>query len=263
MGTSRLSSSPTTVANSAQTQPIQSPFQVSNVPGVLTAQLNTPDGILYLWFYTPRFVFSGKIAALGALVKLSQNHGYLIYQHEDPILSKKGITIKEGSGSGKFEITKIDDELPDLRTQRIYVQVHHNPPQRLMIEHLLDYLSESSLGRNNLELKKNVTIDFFDSDADWGVRDNAGFIVTDKLQLHQISVDSDELLKVLKPSKGMFSFRFFKFRPFLCIINPCLNTGFIIDYIFPQFQRILFLSIFSAFRSMKRKVSSRIKDCPW
>ena len=149
-----------------------------------------------------RNLLLGKIAALGALVKLSQNHGYFIYQHEDPVLSKKGIMIKEGSESGKFEITKIDDELPDLRAQRIYVQVHHNPPQRLMIEHLLDYLSESSLGRNNLELKKNVTIDFFDSDADWGVRDNAGFIVTDKLQLHQISVDSDELLKVLKPSKG-------------------------------------------------------------
>ncbi|KAE9554805.1 hypothetical protein FO519_002002 [Halicephalobus sp. NKZ332] len=186
MGTSRLSSSPTTVASSAQTQPVQSPFQVNSLPGAITAQVNTPDG---------------KVAALGAIIKFSQNNGYFIYQHEDPVLSKKSITLKQESDDGKFQIASIDDQLPDLRAQRIYIQVHHNPPQRLIIEHLLDHLAESSLGRNNLELKKNVTIDVFDSDADAELRDNAGFIVTDRLQLHQISVDSDELLKVLKPSK--------------------------------------------------------------
>uniref|UniRef100_A0AC34PWM3 YitH acetyltransferase (GNAT) domain-containing protein n=1 Tax=Panagrolaimus sp. JU765 TaxID=591449 RepID=A0AC34PWM3_9BILA len=186
MGTSRMS--PTIIASSAQAQPVQSPFQINNLPGAVTAQVNTHDG---------------KLAAIAAIIRFSQNHGYFIYQHEDPMLSKKAITMTQSCDNGKFLIQEIDDNLPDLRMQRIYIQVHHVPPQRLMVEHLLDHLAENTLGRKNLELKKNVTIDVFDSDADWGLRDNAGFIVTDRLQLHQISVDSDELFKVLKQSKDI------------------------------------------------------------
>ena len=36
------------------------------------------------------------------------------------------------------------------------------------------------LGNTNLELRKNVTIDLFDSDSDAFIRDNAGFIITDR-----------------------------------------------------------------------------------
>ena len=68
----------------------------------------------------------------------------------------------------------------------MYIQVHWNPAERLVIEHLLDNLAENTLGRKNLELKKNITIDLFDSDGDSFLRDNAGFIVTDRLQLHQV-----------------------------------------------------------------------------
>ena len=129
--------------------------------------------------------------------------------------------------NGKFKIDSVEDHLPDLRLQRVYVQVHHNAPQRLIVEHLVDHLAETTLGRTNLELKKNVTIDIFDSDADWGLRDNAGFIVTDRLQLHQISLDSDELLKVLKPSKGILLTR---------------------NYFLPYFLGCCFFSFFSGQR---------------
>lgn len=88
----------------------------------------------------------------------------------------------------------------------MYVQVHHNPAERLVLEHLVDNLTETSLGRTNLELKKNVTIDMFDSDSDAFLRDSAGFIVADKLQLHQITVGAKDLLQILQPDRGKSSY---------------------------------------------------------
>jgi hypothetical protein len=61
----------------------------------------------------------------------------------------------------------------------MYIQVHYNPEERLPIEHLVDLLTEKTLGNSNLELRKNVTIDLFDSDGDKFIRDNVGFCVTD------------------------------------------------------------------------------------
>jgi hypothetical protein len=79
----------------------------------------------------------------------------------------------------------------------MYVQVHWNPEERLVIEHLLDNLAEATLGRRTLELKKNITIDIFDSDSDAFLRDCAGFFVSDRLQLHQITVDAAQMQKYL------------------------------------------------------------------
>lgn len=47
MGTSRMS--PTIIASSAQAQPVQSPFQINNLPGAVTAQVNTHDGRLLIF----------------------------------------------------------------------------------------------------------------------------------------------------------------------------------------------------------------------
>lgn len=84
----------------------------------------------------------------------------------------------------------------------MYIQVHYNPDERLVVEHLIDNLAETTLGRTNLELKKNVTIDVFDSDGSQFLRDNAGFIVTDRLQFHQITVDAQQMLRLLSPELG-------------------------------------------------------------
>lgn len=82
------------------------------------------------------------------------------------------------------------------------MQVFHNHPERLILEHLIDNLAESMLGVTNLELKKNITIDVFDSDSDTHLRDSAGFIVTDRLQFEQVTVASKELLAVLESDPG-------------------------------------------------------------
>lgn len=84
----------------------------------------------------------------------------------------------------------------------MYIQVHHNPTERLVIEHLIDNLAEATLGRQNLELKKNVTIDLFDSDSDAYLRDRAGFFVTDRQQFRQLRVQASEALPLLKKDEG-------------------------------------------------------------
>lgn len=84
----------------------------------------------------------------------------------------------------------------------MYIQVHFNPDERLVLEHLVDKLAEETLGRNNLELKRNLTIDVFDSDRNAFLRDNAGFFVADRMRLHQITVSTKEALGALRASKG-------------------------------------------------------------
>lgn len=103
-----------------------------------------------------------------------------------------------------LRIDKIQDSLPSRSHLPMYIQVHHNAPERLILEHLIDNLAETTLGRQNLELKKNVTIDLFDADTDDYLRDRAGFFVTDRQQFHQLTVQASEALKVLGVDKSEF-----------------------------------------------------------
>jgi len=98
-----------------------------------------------------------------------------------------------------LRIGTMKNGLPDRSTLPMYVQVHWNSDERLVLEHLVENLAETTLGRRNLELKKNLTIDMFDSDGDTYIRDNAGFIVADRLRFQQITVNSQQLASVLKP----------------------------------------------------------------
>jgi len=54
-----------------------------------------------------------------------------------------------------------------------------------------------------LELKKNVTIDLFDSDGDSFLRDRAGFFVADRQQFRQLVVQTNEALPVLKADSNI------------------------------------------------------------
>lgn len=108
----------------------------------------------------------------------------------------------------------------------MYIQVHYNPKERLVVEHLIDNLAETTLGHTNLELKKNITIDMFDSDGDQFLRDNAGFIVADRLKFHQVTVDAQQMLRLMNPNSSKIFFLLnkifiFKIKQFflLFIIN--------------------------------------------
>lgn len=170
--------------------PAQSPLPIQQIPRTTLAKIEDKQG---------------KLAAIGALVRYSTNQAYFILQHVDSALSKKAVTIytPDEVTPLNFRIDSIEDALPDRTFMPMYIQVHHNPDHRLVIEHLIDNLAENTLGRQNLELKKNITIDVFDSDGDEYLRDYAGFMVTDRLQLHQITVDAQQMLRVLQPASDV------------------------------------------------------------
>lgn len=106
----------------------------------------------------------------------------------------------------------------------MYIQVHYNPEERLVLEHLVDQLAESTLGRYNLELRKNLTIDVFDSDRDQFLRDNAGFIVADRMRFQQITFQAKEALAALKPSNGPIHWDFYSYIYFFIDVSISLVT---------------------------------------
>jgi len=215
--------------------PVQSPLPIQLIPSSISASVVAPDG---------------KLAAIGALVRYSPNQAYFILQHLDEQLKKKAVTVSPASEDAllNLKIDHIQDELPETRFNRIYLQVFHNPSERLILEHLIDNLAESMLGVTNLELKKNITIDVFDSDFDAALRDSAGFIITDRLQFHQVTVASQELLAVLHAEPEL---------QITCVTNPVeIEAILTYDVTLSAHQRSEFLQ----FLFSKSKVYAAKKD---
>lgn len=173
-----------TVPSCVPSVPAQSPLPVQQIPRATSARIEDNEG---------------KLAAVGALVRYSTNQAYFILQHLDKLLGDKAVTIytPDEVSPLNFRINSIQDVLPNRTFEPMYIQVHYNPNERLVVEHLIDNLAETTLGRTNLELKKNVTIDVFDSDGDQFLRDNAGFIVTDRLKFHQVTVEAQQMLRLM------------------------------------------------------------------
>uniref|UniRef100_A0A1I8BFN5 DUF4369 domain-containing protein n=1 Tax=Meloidogyne hapla TaxID=6305 RepID=A0A1I8BFN5_MELHA len=168
--------------------PAQSPYPVQSIPRSTSAKIKDQQG---------------KLVAVGALVRYTNNQAYFILQHLDSSLAEKAVTVSVPDNENPLDmrIDAIFDQHPDRTFMPMFIQVHYNPEERLVLEHLVDQLAERTLGRYNLELRKNMTIDVFDSDRDNFLRDNAGFIVADKLRLQQITINTTEALNKLKMSK--------------------------------------------------------------
>ncbi|CAK5049110.1 unnamed protein product [Meloidogyne enterolobii] len=168
--------------------PAQSPYPVQSIPRSTSAKIQDQQG---------------KLVAVAALVRYTNNQAYFILQHLDTSLAEKAVTVSAPDNENPLDmrIDAIFDQHPDRTFMPMFIQVHYNPEERLVLEHLVDQLAERTLGRYNLELRKNMTIDVFDSDRDSFLRDNAGFIIADKLRLQQITINTVEALNKLNLSK--------------------------------------------------------------
>ncbi|CAD5225567.1 unnamed protein product [Bursaphelenchus xylophilus] len=166
--------------------PAKAPLPVDGIPGNTISNVKSDDG---------------KTVATAALMRVSHNMAYFSLIHVDSVIAQKAVTVSTPEDDPlNLKLGEIYDNLPFRHHYPIYIQVHHNNPERLVLEHLLDNLAETVLGRNNLELKKNVTIDLLDSDGDAHFRDRLGFFVTDRQQFVQLTVAAAEAGKVLKKS---------------------------------------------------------------
>lgn len=146
---------------------------------------------------------NGRMRAVVSMVKYSPTQAYCTVAEVDENLKGKYIGVEETDNPYCLKITNVKDTADDMRLLPIYVQAHHNPKNRLPLEHLIDRLSESILGQVNLELKKNVTVDLLE-DENLGVwRDKAAFFVTDRQRLCEIVLGVSDLLRQLHPSKDV------------------------------------------------------------
>ncbi|KHN87016.1 hypothetical protein Tcan_15228, partial [Toxocara canis] len=144
---------------------------------------------------------TGCVSAVVSMVHYSPTQAYCVIAEFERSLSGKYITVEETDDRRCLKIGKIKDTPENMHLLPVYVQVHHNPKSRLPLEHLVERLSESVLGQTNLDLKKNVTVDL-PEDANFDVwRDKAGFIVTDRQRLRQMTVSVHEFLQTLQPSR--------------------------------------------------------------
>uniref|UniRef100_A0A1I7YFI1 Acetyltransf_18 domain-containing protein n=1 Tax=Steinernema glaseri TaxID=37863 RepID=A0A1I7YFI1_9BILA len=144
---------------------------------------------------------NGKPAAIAALIKYSHSQAYCIVNKTVDTLDGKAVQVgqKNNEDAYKLKLITIEDELEDRRLLPIYYQAHHVAEARYAAEHLMDRLAEGVLGRGNMELKKNITIDLFDSASNALWRDHVGFIVTDKFQFFQLTMPAAKAASFLVP----------------------------------------------------------------
>ncbi|GMS95351.1 hypothetical protein PENTCL1PPCAC_17526 [Pristionchus entomophagus] len=149
----------------------------------------------------------GNVVARDYIVKLSNNYAYAILGEQSPMIKNKTIRVaQEEDDNSNLKLVSIEEEREDRRLLPVYIQFHYHPKERFADSHTLDFLAERVLGRQNLELKKNVTIDLFEIPSH--TRDESGFVVADKLQFVYESFNVPNLRNQLAPSKDAAIARF-------------------------------------------------------
>ncbi|GMR47537.1 hypothetical protein PMAYCL1PPCAC_17732 [Pristionchus mayeri] len=150
----------------------------------------------------------GVVVARDFIVKLSNNYAYAILGEQSPVVKNKTIRVRreDEEESSNLKLVSIENEREDRRLLPVYVQFHYHPKERFADSHTLDFLAERVLGRTNLELKKNVTIDLFEIPSH--TRDESGFVVADKMQFVFESYNVPNLRNQLSPSKDAAVARF-------------------------------------------------------
>ncbi|GMT23374.1 hypothetical protein PFISCL1PPCAC_14671 [Pristionchus fissidentatus] len=149
----------------------------------------------------------GSIVARDFIVKLSNTYAYAVLGEQSPAIKNKAIRVeREDEESSNLKLVSIENEREDRRLLPVYVQFHYHPKERFADSHTLDLLAERVLGAQNLDLKKNVTIDLFEIPAH--TRDESGFVVADKMQFVFESFNVPNLRNQLSPSKEAAIARF-------------------------------------------------------
>uniref|UniRef100_A0A8R1Y1A1 Acetyltransf_18 domain-containing protein n=1 Tax=Onchocerca volvulus TaxID=6282 RepID=A0A8R1Y1A1_ONCVO len=141
---------------------------------------------------------NGDLGGIVSMINYAANQAYCAVVQINQSISDKYISIESTDDPQCFQIVDVQDVAEDTSLQPIFVQVHHNPKRLLALQHLVDEAAERTLGRLNLDLKKNITVDLTDNDDINVWRDKAGFVIRDKVQLCELTIDKNEFQKTLK-----------------------------------------------------------------
>jgi len=137
-----------------------------------------------------------NVVAFAAVLRYSTNQAYcLLAEVHESVRHPLSVHIEPmADDDHRLKLTKTSEKAKDRRLMPIYVQTHVRPAGRLTLEHLIDAVVERALGVENLELKKNVTVDLYASDATAIWRDRAGFCVTDRHQYAELTIDRQKAI---------------------------------------------------------------------
>ncbi|VDM56301.1 unnamed protein product [Angiostrongylus costaricensis] len=141
---------------------------------------------------------NGDVLARQMIVKYSPTQAYCIYTECSQKVAGKDIRVKEDEDTHHLRLVSIETERENRRLLPLFLQFHSRAEARPAEAHLIDHLAESTLGRFNLELKKNITHDSFAESDTW--RDEAGFVVTDRNLFVYVTFSKSDLISTLQLS---------------------------------------------------------------
>ncbi|KAE9414808.1 hypothetical protein Angca_001345, partial [Angiostrongylus cantonensis] len=141
---------------------------------------------------------SGDVLARQMIVKYSPTQAYCIYTECSQKVAGKDIRVKGDEDTHHLRLVSIETERGNRRLLPLFLQFHSRAEARPAEAHLIDHLAESTLGRFNLELKKNITHDSFAESDTW--RDEAGFVVTDRNLFVYVTFRKSDLISTLQLS---------------------------------------------------------------
>ncbi|CAL2049578.1 unnamed protein product [Caenorhabditis brenneri] len=146
---------------------------------------------------TVTFSYEDKPVAFGSIVKCNERQAYVMLGEIDKKFQDKTVWIEEASVENKHNyVYKITKSVPliDYSGECHFEQTFRNREEKPVHLHLLDILINKSVGLVDMDISKNITVDFekYSNFSSW--RDTVGFVVGDKHLFERITVNRFELL---------------------------------------------------------------------
>ncbi|KAK5965598.1 hypothetical protein GCK32_004423 [Trichostrongylus colubriformis] len=147
-----------------------------------------------------------RVIACGAISPYSMKQAYCVLGEVDDAFKNHTIWVEEAPNSKKesrvYRITNSVPRIVDNTAPTLFETVFADHQGRPTILHLFDALVENTVGKTNLDLTKNVTIDLLIHDdkrkeeitEQW--RDISGFVVADKHRFEEVEVSRSYLLSL-------------------------------------------------------------------
>lgn len=135
--------------------------------------------------------------AFGSIVKCNERQAYVMLGEINKKFQDKTVWIEQASVENKLNyVYKITKSVPliDYSGECHFEQTFRTREEKPVHLHMLDILINNSVGLVNMDISKNITVDFekYSNFASW--RDTVGFVVGDKNLFERITVNRFELL---------------------------------------------------------------------
>ncbi|EYC18342.1 hypothetical protein Y032_0028g1804 [Ancylostoma ceylanicum] len=154
-----------------------------------------------------------RAVACGAVSLYSAKQAYCVLGEVSDEYRNHTIWIEEVPSEKKesrvYRITRSVPQIVDRTAPTMFETVFADHNGRPTLLHLVDALVDSSVGKINLDLNKNLTIDLFEGKertseelvSQW--RDISGFVVSDRFRFEEVLIDRSYLTSLKQPGSAV------------------------------------------------------------